>query len=210
MPRVVLAVFLIFAVGCTSGSSDATTPTITRTPSTGPSPLPVVPNVVGMTMAHAKERFRAVGLRAFVSKKTFSTKPPGTIIKQSVRARSEVDPGTEIDVVVVVPSPVPHITGLSVKQAKRKLRAVFLRPVIRDKTSTLPKNTVIGQGIAAGKTVPGGTNVRVVVVGPHVCGYPLNAYCFSVTSGGSLIYNPPADLCTYLNCISSFWSSTNG
>jgi hypothetical protein len=113
-------------------------------------------------------------------------------------------------VVVVVPSPVPNITGLSVRAAKRKLRHVFLRPVIRDKTSTLPKNTVIGQGIAAGKTVAGGTNVRVVVVTPHVCGNPLNAYCFSVTAGGSLIYDPPADLCTYLNCTSSFWSSTNG
>lgn len=205
--RLILVVALVVCAACTNGT---TTTMPTTTPSTGPSPLPVVPNVVGLTMTDAKQKLRAVGLTTYVKEKTFSKKPPGTIIEQSPKARSEANPGTEIDVVVVVPSPVPHIAGLSVRAAKRKLRHVFLHPVIRDKTSTLPKNTVIAQGIAPGKTVPGGTNVRVVVVTPHVCGYPLNPYCFSVTSGGSLIYSPPADLCTYLSCIPSFWSSTSG
>jgi len=39
-------------------------------------------------------------------------------------------------------------------------------PVMRDRTSTLPTNTVVAQGIAAGKMVPGGTDVMVVVVTP--------------------------------------------
>src|SRR4051794_39945256 len=116
------ALLLTFAVACTTGNT--ATPTITTMPSTRPSPLPQVPNVIGLTMTAAKEKLRNVGLRAYVSDKTFSEKTPGTIIKQSVKARSEVELGTKIDVVVVVPSPVPHITGLSVRAAKRKLRKV--------------------------------------------------------------------------------------
>jgi hypothetical protein len=35
-------------------------------------------------------------------------------------------------------------------------------------------------------------------------GYDLNP------AGGKLIYNPPSDICSYIACIPSFWSSTNG
>src|SRR4051794_710570 len=102
-PTTVLVVMALgyLLVACTSAmTSSFSTPT--GTPSTGPSPLAVVPKVVGKTMGDAKEAFRGVGLTTYVSKTTFSNKPPGTIIKQSVKAGSEVKPGTEVDVVVVV------------------------------------------------------------------------------------------------------------
>ena len=49
-----------------------------------------------------------------------------------------------------------------------------------------------------------------MIVSPHVCGSPLNPWCFTVVGSGSVIYNPPSDLCSWINFISSFWSYTNG
>jgi hypothetical protein len=37
-----------------------------------------------------------------------------------------------------------------------------------------------------------------------------NPWGYDLTPSGNLIYNPPADFCTYFNCIKSFWESTNG
>ncbi len=42
---------------------------------------------------------------------------------------------------------------------------------------------------------------------PKSCKYPAvddNPYCYTFTNTGKLITNPPADFCTYFNCISSF------
>jgi PASTA domain len=101
--------------------------------------------------------------------------------------------------------------GLSLAKARARLASVSLRPgpVLR-KASTEVKGAVLRQGIPPGKRVPADRRVRLVVVGPHVCGSPLNPWCYSVNSGGSVIYSPPFDLCSWINCIPSFWSSTNG
>ncbi len=40
---------------------------------------------------------------------------------------------------------------------------------------------------------------------PSTCGAPANPYGFNFC-GGSLIYSPPADICSYIACIGNFWN----
>ena len=46
----------------------------------------------------------------------------------------------------------------------------------------------------------------------NFCGAPSNPwdYNFCSTNIGKYIYNPGTDICSYFNCIASFWQSTNG
>lgn len=37
-----------------------------------------------------------------------------------------------------------------------------------------------------------------------------NPYDLTLTNTGHLVYNPPSDICTWLNCIASFWTNTSG
>ena len=43
----------------------------------------------------------------------------------------------------------------------------------------------------------------------NLCGAPANPYGYNFC-GGSLLYTPASDVCSYINCIPSFWKSTNG
>ena len=43
----------------------------------------------------------------------------------------------------------------------------------------------------------------------NLCGAPSNPYGYNFC-GGSYLYNPAADICSYIDCIASFWTSTNG
>ncbi len=38
-----------------------------------------------------------------------------------------------------------------------------------------------------------------------LCGAPTNPYGYNFC-GGSYIYNPPSDICSYLSCIANFWN----
>ena len=44
---------------------------------------------------------------------------------------------------------------------------------------------------------------------PSTCGAPANPWGYNFC-GGSLIYSPPGNFCSYFNCIPSFWKSTLG
>jgi hypothetical protein len=44
---------------------------------------------------------------------------------------------------------------------------------------------------------------------PSTCGAPANPWGYNFC-GGNLIYSPPATICSYFNCIPSFWKSTLG
>lgn len=44
---------------------------------------------------------------------------------------------------------------------------------------------------------------------PSTCGAPPNPFGYTFCSG-STITDPPADFCSYFNCIDNFWKSTNG
>jgi hypothetical protein len=114
-------------------------------------------------------------------------------------------------VTIAVNPRVPHLEGLSFTKAKRLLRAQHLRlgNVVK-RASVESEQTVLIQRIRAGRTLDPGERVGVVIAFPHVCGSPLNPWCYSVFGGSGVIYNPPFRLCDYLPCITSFWSSTNG
>jgi len=44
---------------------------------------------------------------------------------------------------------------------------------------------------------------------PSTCGAPANPWGYNFC-GGSLIYSPPSNFCSYFSCIPSFWKSTLG
>ena len=180
--------------------------------STETSPPPVVPDLVGLSLTDARSEAELAGITTVVVKREFSSEPMGTVVEQDVSAGTPVAAGDDqIQVVVSVFPRVPSLLGLSLAEARAHLSSLSLRlgPVLKV-ASTEDKGVVLRQGVKPRKRVPAGTRVRVVIVSPHVCGSPLNPWCFSVVSGGSVIYSPPSDLCSWIDCIPSFWDSTNG
>jgi hypothetical protein len=74
--RAFLAVFLVFAVGCTGGTTqggDSPPPTTTVPPTSSqqsppPPETPEIPNILGLTLADAKDSLAAAGLSWHVIK----------------------------------------------------------------------------------------------------------------------------------------------
>jgi hypothetical protein len=150
-------------------------------------------------------------MKAVVVEREFSSEAMGTVLEQEAAPGSAVELGGEIGVVVSVFPRVPSLVGTSLAEARSRLASRDLRagPVARE-ASTKAKGIVLRQGIKAGKRVPADRRVKLVVVGPHACGSPLNPWCYSVSGGGSLIYRAPLDLCFWIDCIPSFSSYSNG
>jgi hypothetical protein len=197
------------------GDDTAGDGSVSTTPPTSlPSPSPTIPDVTGQQFADARASLSpSVAVTPSGTPSLSANDPTDTILEQSPTAGTTYEPSTTPTIHVVLsihPVKVPNLVGLSLTRAKELLTDRHLKPVVLKKQSTGTKWAVLKQGVSTGKGVGPGTKVKVVVVYPHVCGYPLNPWCFSVTSGGSVVYSPPATLCDYLNCISSFWSSTNG
>jgi hypothetical protein len=142
---------------------------------------------------------------------TYSPEPRGTIVSQVPVVGTPATPGGTIEIVVAKWARIPRLTGLSRQDARATLRdRKLVVGRVREVASTKPQGTVLSQSKAIGRVVAPGTKVNLKVVDPHVCGAPLNPWCFSVNVGGSIIYRAPADLCLYINCITTFWSSTDG
>jgi hypothetical protein len=81
-----------------------------------------VPRLVGLTLAEARSALREAGLRLHTSaypsfdgatfdvtsvRQVVSTRPPGTVVQQSIDARTLVRPGREVRVVVAMAAPGP-------------------------------------------------------------------------------------------------------
>jgi hypothetical protein len=181
---VVLAAVL---VACTSSGPGEDLPTktpLSQAPSSSvpASTSPVIPDVVGLSLAQARRAAQDVGLTAVIANRKFSSEPKFTVISQQPVAGADLD-GQKLAVTVAITPHVPKLVGLSVQTARTRLADQALDP---------------------------GKRIKIVVVSPHVCGSPLNPWCFSVLGGGSLIYRPPNDFCLYFNCISSFSIYDNG
>ena len=141
----------------------------------------------------------------------FSSEPAGTIVSQDASSGLVVSDGQEIRLVVSVFPKVPSLVGLSLSEARQAVETVSLRLVIGHKRQSVEaEGTVLRQRIAPHERVPARSKVQVTIVFPHVCGSPLNPWCFSVSSFDSLIYNPPLDICSFITCIPSFWDSHGG
>jgi len=163
-----------------------------------------------MSMPEARSAAGDDGLTAVIADRQFSSEAKFTVLGQEPAAGTDLQGVDQLSVTVAITPHVPPLVGLSAAKARDRIIAQDLDVHIRKKASTEPKGTVLEQSPNAGKAVDPGTRVNVVVVSPHVCGFPLNPWCFSVLGGGSVIYQAPSRICDYLNCISSFWSSTNG
>lgn len=180
--------------------------------STDPPPPPTIPDLFGLTKDEAKDDAETVGATIEVTRREISDEQPGTVIRQEPEATTLIDGEvTTIEVVLAIYPKVPKLKGLTRKEARAILEDAGLRlGYVNEIASTRPEGVIYRQSVDPGRRKPPDTAIRVTITNPHLCGYPLNPWCFSVLSGGSVIYNPPTDLCYYIDCISSFWSSTNG
>ena len=126
------------------------------------------------------------------------------------------DPSETVTVKVTVtirPITVPQVVGMRVENATTAMAKRHIKVTLLKVPSTKVDGLVLAQRIRAGEDVAPGSTVRLKVVHPHLCGTPPNKWCFSVYGSGGLIYDPPRDICDYgfgINCIASFWESTNG
>jgi beta-lactam-binding protein with PASTA domain len=103
MRRMVLAVFLVFAVGCTVSTS-TNGPSYDLTGSTQPPPAVDTPDVTGMTVTDAKTAISDVGLTPSLTKEP-SNVSAGTVLAQDPAAGTSVDVGTTVSITVAVPQP---------------------------------------------------------------------------------------------------------
>jgi serine/threonine-protein kinase len=99
---------------------------IAITVSKGPTPVPV-PNVVGKTEVQAKDLLQAWVVK--LDTRYSGTVPRGTVIDQKPPAKSELQPGSTVTIVVSLGPktfPLPNVVGLTTEAARAKLETLGL------------------------------------------------------------------------------------
>jgi serine/threonine-protein kinase len=133
--------------------------------SNGPSTVRV-PDVVGLAEADARRRLRRAELRADVERESSTKVPEGTVI------RTDPGPGRPAErdsaVTLVVSSgpqqvSVPSVVGETQEDAVARLREEGLSPIVRERSSSEPVDTVLEQTPAAGQEVDEGSSVTIFV-----------------------------------------------
>ena len=178
-----VVVFILIAVGAGSVLSEgddeaAPSPTAVTTPTavtapTGPtstttSPPPsLVPDVVGMSTADARNALQDQSLTVSVEKK-YSNEAKGTVLKQTPRSSLEVPEGSTVELIVAQPLPkVPKVVGKTLANAKRALKnAGFEVGRVTQQTSSERKGTVISQSPEGGTSARPGRTVSLVTAKP--------------------------------------------
>jgi serine/threonine-protein kinase len=122
-----------------------------------------VPSLVGMTLAAATRALAEAGLATgrVTEQTTFNTRA-GTVLSQSVAARTRVTRGTVVDLTVATAPPfctVPNLVNLTEAQAREALAAAGLREGQIQRLPYPPRNTVTSQGTQAGSRVDCGTAI---------------------------------------------------
>jgi len=133
--------------------------------SNGPSTVRV-PDVVGLAEADARRRLRRAELRADVERESSTSVAEGTVI------RTDPGPGRAAErdssVTVFVSSgpeqvTVPSVVGETQEDAVARLREDGLSPIVRERSSSEPVDTVIEQTPEAGQEVDEGSSVTIFV-----------------------------------------------
>ena len=133
--------------------------------SNGPSTVRV-PDVVGREEADARRRLRRADLRAEVQREGSTEVADGIVI------RTDPGPGRPAErdsaVTLVVSSgpdqiTVPSVVGETQEDAVTQLREEGLSPIVRERASSEPADTVIEQTPAAGEEVDEGSSVTIFV-----------------------------------------------
>jgi serine/threonine-protein kinase len=148
--------------------------------SNGPSTVRV-PDVVGQEEADARRRLRRADLRPDVEREASTEVAAGIVI------RTDPGPGRPAErdsaVALVVSSgpdqvSVPSVIGETQEDAVARLREAGLSPIVRERASSEPVDTVIEQTPAAGQEVEEGSSVTIFVSNgevrevPDVTGLP--------------------------------------
>jgi serine/threonine-protein kinase len=122
--------------------------------------------VVGLSDDDARRRLRRADLRATIEQESTTKVPEGTVI------RTDPGPGRLIErdssVTLFVSSgpgevEVPNVVGEDQEGAVARLREEGLSPIVRERASSEPVDTVVDQSPAAGQQVDEGSTVTVFV-----------------------------------------------
>jgi resuscitation-promoting factor RpfB len=146
----------------TTSKTPAATPSDTPTPS--PS-LARVPAVKGLSLIKAKRKLRAAGLESGDIDRRPSSKRKGTVLKQGVDKGTELEPGSDVPLVVAAPLPrVPSVIGKSKASAVRKLRNAGFKVKKKTQTTTTGKDgVVLSQSPSRGTRAKPDSVVRIVI-----------------------------------------------
>jgi serine/threonine-protein kinase len=139
---------------------------VTLTVSKGPPPVSV-PDLAGLNAKDAEGLLKSAGLVFAESEKYSNSVDRGKIISQDPGAKSVVDRGSRVKLVVSLGSKsfaMPDLTGMDASSAVAKLKSLGLVA----KITQIPGSNgskVVGQQPAAGKTVDSGSTVTIFVGG---------------------------------------------
>lgn len=147
-----------------SASQPATVAPATTAPSVPSAPsAQAVPDLVGTTLAQAREELESAGLRVRFER-VDSDRPRNEVLRQEPEAGADTEPRS---IVVLTVSggearvAVPNVEGMSVNGAVRAIRDAGLEPSTRRTASDEPPGTVLEQEPAAGEEVSAGMTVAL-------------------------------------------------
>jgi beta-lactam-binding protein with PASTA domain len=137
----------------------------------GTRPLPIAPDLVGLSFAKAEGKARALNLGLRVQNER-AAKAGATIASQDPKAGSRIKPGGIIAVTltpVVMLAEVPDITRMQIREAERAVAAANLQLRVANERRQLPDNTlVISQEPPPHRRVrPGSTVTATLEVPPR-------------------------------------------
>jgi eukaryotic-like serine/threonine-protein kinase len=137
--------------------------------------LVAVPDVVDMPEDRARQTLEDVGLVVDnVTRRRTDRVEPGIVLEQNPPADRQVEPGSEVDLVVSAPPrpvDVPSLEGMTIEAAEAALENAGLALGVVDEQNNedVPEGRIISQSPAAFTGVPKGTAVNVVVsLGPSL------------------------------------------
>jgi beta-lactam-binding protein with PASTA domain len=133
--------------------------------SNGPSTVKV-PDVVGLDQTDARRRLRAADLRVEVDRESSTKVPKGTVIRTDPGPGRPAERDSAVTLVVSSgPSQVtiPSVVGETQEDAVARLREEGLSPIVRERASSEPVDTVVDQTPAAGQEVEEGSSVTIFV-----------------------------------------------
>jgi serine/threonine-protein kinase len=125
-----------------------------------------VPDVLGLTEADAKRRVQNAGMKPKVQRESSTKIPAGIVIRTDPSAGRPVDRQSEVTVFVSTGPQqvvVPDVTGQTQDDAVAALKQKGLYAVFKEKDSTEPQGTVIGQSPPAGQNIGQGANITLFV-----------------------------------------------
>ncbi len=165
-------------LGSSSSSANTNAPAANQgAPAAEASEKLSAPNLEGMTVDAARERWRSKGLVIIEDgERSVAEAEPGTIVKQRPSAGAELSSNKEIRVVVAKASsdvPLPKVEGKSYTDARTALVAAgFEVPEPTKEVSDEDAGTVLKQVPAAGTKAKEGSVVRLTVAEPAAVDVP--------------------------------------